>query len=239
MGGLRLRRIALQYSGQYILNLQNEEEINAYMQFIFGDEMKTRVNTQWNTLSFTDGSNPSLLQVEPAPVAGEGNYLIGTGAIPPLYAFRDVISKQNIYGAECQIQHQSYILPLMHEGGLVMRGRHFENLPQYSGSALTLELDIINESVFYADREPNVCNNQPWVALSNGFQFRNFGGKDADTNVPQHYGPMFYPDSVAVPGCNINDAIPSNYYYGDVEITVTYIIAALIQNSNGMVELQI
>jgi len=225
MGGLRLRRILLQYSGQNIINLQNEEEIDAYMQFTYGDEMKTKVSTVWNTLSATDGSNPSLLV--------NGGYLVAGGGG---YVFADnIASAPNVYGGSTQIEHQTYILPLMHEGGKVMRGRHFENLPQYSGSALTLELDMINQSTFYSDREPNQVAALG-VPVGNWF-LNDFGGKDADTDVPQLYGPMFL-NTAAFPN-RVQTAYPANYSYGDVEITVTYIIAALVQNSNGMVELQI
>ena len=219
-GGLRLRRILLQYSGQNIINLRSEEEIDSYMQFIYGDSMKTKVGTIWPTLSATDGSNPS--RWIPYLKASAGDWIIdGT-----------VQSQINEDAACVKIEHQTYVLPLMHEGHKVMRERHFENLPQYSGSALTLELDMINKSTYYADRTPSVAQStaSPWMAADRG-------GYDATDVCAQKYGPMSY-SSVNTPN-TIGDCILEDFYYGDVEVTVTYIIAALLQNSNGMVEMQI
>ncbi len=222
-GGLRLRRILLQYSGQNIINLRSEEEIDSYMQFIYGDSMKTKVGTVWPTLSATDGSNPS--QWIP--------YLKASGGPPSDFIIDGtIVSQPNVDGACVKIEHQTYVLPLMHEGQKVMRERHFENLPQYSGSALTLELDMINQSNYYSDRTPNVAQS-----TAAAWMLSDRGGHEASDLCVQKFGPMFY--SGTGPPNTIANCTPANYYYGDVEVTVTYIIAALLQNSNGMVEMQI
>lgn len=221
-GGMRLRTMRLAYSGQNIVNLQSEAEIDAYMQFIFGDNMKTKVNSVWGNRSQYDGSNPipSSRILDP----NGGALLVGANVARTL--------PYNHCGL-AQIEDQIYIIPLMHDGKQVMRERHFENLPQYSGSALTLDLSIAHETNWYSQRGPNVkgTNADPGSISC----VPTLGGNHADINVPQKYGPMIH-----VAGAeNIAGNIPAAARWTEFEITVTYIIAALIQNSHGMVELQI
>lgn len=213
-GSLRLRNLLLQYSGQNIIQLRTEEEIDSYMQFIYGDSMKTKVGTIWGTASAVDGDNPATIT----------DYI--STANPP--AFVGSVQSSTNYAAACaQIEHQSYVIPLMHNGKKVMRERHFENLPQYSGSALTLEFQLINESNYYADRQPAMSSTANW-------QSQGAGGLDRSSLCPQKFGPMFYNATGT-----LASGTPANYYYSKVEVTITYIIAAVLQNSAGMMELQI
>jgi hypothetical protein len=243
-GSLRLASVNLQYSGQNIIQLRNEEELDSYMRYCYGDDMKTRVKTVWGTRGATDGSNPKSLfkpqihglpvEVEYAAQAAAANIAVGRGP-------------NSNHDVGIEIEHQTYVLPLMHNGCDVMRKRHFENLPQYSGSALTLEFDVLNKSTYYADRAPATpgsaaagsnFNTDGGQALGGGPAPANgnivFGGESLPPNCPVKYGPMWDSETH-----HKNDGMLANYYYKRVEVTVTYIIAALVQNSGGMVELQI
>ena len=121
----------------------------------------------------------------------------------------------------------------MHNGDQVMRHRHFENLPHYSGSTLSLQFTVDNP-IFKAAPYPNV--NQ----IDAGDP-----GKDVPRNMDQEFR-----DIRAVRSVNQNTnnagAIIINRGTGDlglnitrVELQVTYVVAALLQSTNGVVELQL
>ena len=227
MGSLRLAKLKLQYSGQNIVNLSSEEEVDSFMQYIYGDDMKTKVSTIWQNRSATSGSNPPLSDkiVMPNPAVNAASEF-AAGIFPQTMNS----------GAECEVEHQTYIIPLMHDGESVMRGRHFENLPQYSGSALTLEFDTINSTNYYSNRSPN-SKATGGVAATAAKTWASgvFGGNPKSAHVAQKIGPMSYATGPAT----VAETYPAGAYYSQLEVTVTYIIAGLIQNSNGMVELQI
>lgn len=216
--GLRLRTLRLSYSGQNIVNLTTEAELDSYMQFIYGDNMKTRVSSVWSNRSSAEGNNK---------VANA--YLLKADGTDVDVAVKSLLKPQ------CGIAHledQIYIIPLMHDGKQVMRERHFENLPQYSGSALTLDFTVANEAYWYADRQPNTKGRADGVTLATS---RDMGGDYMNINEPQLLGPGIVP---AADKILLTDSYPDKHF-SEVEVTVTYIIAALVQNSHGMVELQI
>ena len=191
--------------------------------------MKTRVTTVWGTRNASEGGNPRTLTTPNnyREVPGEVTRIVADAAVFNINANAPSVDVDT----NVEIEHQTYILPLMHNGKAVMRERHFENLPQYSGSALTLEFEVLNLSNYYADRRPatfGLLAASPLTANS------KLGGESSSVNTVQKYGPMFDFESNLV-----TSSYYRGYYYGRVEVTVTYIIAALVQNSGGMVELQI
>ena len=229
-GSLRLDSVNLQYSGQNIIALKSQEEIDAYMRYCYGDDMKTRVRTIWGTRGASDGSNPKS-HFAPSVLDGlinEATYYVDNVGVSEIATAKVPNSNAN---TDVEIEHQTYILPLMHNGCDVMRKRHFENLPQYSGSALTLEFDVLNKSTYYADRFPNTPGA---IGAATTMAAGTLGGENTSSFRPLHYGPMWDGHTA-----DVNGGIGVDYYYKRVEVSVTYIIAALVQNSGGMVELQI
>lgn len=202
LGGLRLHKLNLTYSGQNIIRLETEEELNSFMKYIYGDDMKTRARTQYPSIQPTDGSNRK----------------IGFPAAPGVPTFLE---------NDCEIEHQTYIIPLMHDGEKVFRERHFENLPQYSGSALSLKFGVVNGAYFYSEREPATFGD------TTDFNDTNSKGGDARSALNRR---ILQPQLTPNTGPAYDTSV---IRFTTVEVTITYVMAALLQNSNGMVEIQL
>ncbi len=201
---LPLKALRLQYSGQSIFDAHTKDQLESFYKEIFHDDLTTEI-AGWNeTVTMFDGDGTAIESDNNHPERK------GIRWVAPLHC-----------------------IPLMHNGDQVMRHRHFENLPHYSGSTLSLQFTVDNP-IFKAAPYPNV--NQ----IDAGDP-----GKDVPRNMDQEFR-----DIRAVRSVNQNTnnagAIIINRGTGDlglnitrVELQVTYVVAALLQSTNGVVELQL
>ena len=114
LGSARLNALSLTYSGQNIIRLTNETELDTFMKFIYGDDMKTKITSLYPSAQPTDGSNPSNFHAYTA------NDDAATAWAPA------AVTSQDNPNPEVEIESQTYIIPFMHDGGKVFRERHFQ-----------------------------------------------------------------------------------------------------------------
>lgn len=118
-----------------------------------------------------------------------------------------------------------HMIPLMHNGNAVFRYRHFENLPHYSGSTLSLKF--------------KVGDPQFTPAPYNGSNA--ISGTDLIASTTRVIEDDITAKTRTIAGAALNN--PSLYSTVQeverVEVTVTYVVASLLQSTNGVVELQL
>lgn len=201
-GSLPINYLRLQYSGQNIIYLQSQEEIRSYMQSVFGDDMEVKVNTCWTT---ADNSN--------------GDRIDWSGGAAD--------SRPSDKFGGCTQVCPIHFIPLMFNGYKVAKGKHFENLPQYSGSTLSLDFKYTNPD-YYA-------NTLPSFGGASGQAGKRGGSVISGDSVRICNYPAKKAALAAAAGFELDDASP----YNEIEVKVTYVIAALLQNQNGVFELQL
>lgn len=257
-GSMLLNGILLQYSGQNIINLASYEEIMAYMRHIYGgDELETYVEAPFENLDMSTGvigHSKDIFGFEPTLSAGTFAVVGRVGAAAGGDGRPEVQSAGN--PPPGRKRDQIYLLPLMHNGKQCFKERHFENLPQYSGSSLTLQLDVCQDSLWKCHRAPA---GMAWSgAAEDGPPDRTpfnigktaapvaggiAGGEICNASCEMSVPPMFVsyniiPDDYAAATNDNSNGIHTKIYT-EFEVTITYYIASLLQNANGMVELQI
>lgn len=198
-GSLPLSSLRLQYSGQSIFDAHTEDQLNAYYKFIFCDDLITDIPTVPQHLSIRDGE-----------------------------AVTELLSNQP--DRVC-ILHNSplHLIPLMHNGNSIFRFRHFENLPHYSGS--TLSLQFTPELPKYK-ANPYPSHSNPTVVTT--------GGAERATNLDLlHSGAAMTKRTIATGAITAPALWGADLDFDRVEVSVTYVVAALLQSTNGVVELQL
>ncbi|MEE8403649.1 MAG: hypothetical protein V3R93_07840 [Candidatus Hydrothermarchaeaceae archaeon] len=201
---LPLSTLRLQYSGQSIYDAHSRDQIDAFNKEIFHDDLNTDVGGWAENLSLHSSD-------------GTGAFALG----------------QNSPNEKGIRWHTPlHCIPLMHNGDHVMRHRHFENLPHYSGSTLSLRFTV-EDPIFRS--APYECSKP----ISNATQ---------DIGVPSNMDQEFQNgfDSVRAvrsitqsTNAASNAIISPSLTFNRVELQVTYVVAALLQSTNGVVELQL
>lgn len=259
-GSMLLNGILLQYSGQNIINLGSYEEIMAYMRHIYGgDELETYVEAPYENLDLSTGSIGHSKDIFAFPPTLDPTFAVrGDVGVALDGAGRPVINRAG-NPPPGRKRDQIYLLPLMHNGKQCFKERHFENLPQYSGSSLTLQLDVCQDSLWKCHRAPtgNVWNNPVGAgvdAAPSRAQFNRTktaapvaggfsGGEICNAACEMTVPPMFVAyNTIEAAYAAITDNNANGIHtkiYTEFEVTITYYIASLLQNANGMVELQI
>lgn len=231
---LALDSIRLQYSGQNIIQLNSKKEIDAYMKFIYGDDF-----TYYSTAPLP---NPSASCGTSTALDVDYTGSVADAAVALLAARTTLVhnSQTRGYGKR---KGQIYLLPLMHNGRQVFQERHFENLPQYSGSTLTLEITALDDTPYQTPFEPAT----PWTGAVAATNAANARFKDAGTlyNTIIGGGALNPTIDVPIPPIDVltQEAEADNVFnivmYDRYEVIISYYVASLLVNSNGMVELQI
>ncbi len=123
-----------------------------------------------------------------------------------------------------------HVIPLMHNGDSVFRKRHFENLPHYSGSTLSLRFKV----------EDPIFKSAPF-ANANDAQVGATANDTIPRNMDQEFKDFGAVKTVTQGGLLAASAAKhtAEQTINRVELQVTYFVAALLQSTNGVVELQL
>lgn len=241
-----LNYLRLQYSGQNIFLAQNAQELDLFYKQIYGNDLKVYVPA-CNGARSVVSSQGSLTF---SPQAGE--IAAGSTATTDTVNFPDQ--------ATLYLENQTYNIPLMHDGKRVFDQKGFENLPHYSGSTLSLDFGIEDKpraSYGYtrADTGVRTSNVKPSTAplsaitpnapstFSGGAYRHVASDSDGGQNMTQRvYGNAS--DSTNPERYNTCVDWFKSYYSGasgesQAIVTITYIVSALLQSTNGIVELQL
>ena len=120
-----------------------------------------------------------------------------------------------------------HLIPLMHNGNHVFRHRHFENLPHYSGSTLSLRFKVAPTPEYYPSPYGGDHVNPGAEASAISPKSINHIKHDKGGGSAQLF-------DTAAKGIKFQDVTARR-----VEVQVTYIVASLLQSTNGVVELQL
>lgn len=209
-----LKTLRLQYSGQSIYDAHSHEQILAFNKFVFCDDLNTLVPSWPRTMNMSVVTNKDT-SVTPQ--------LDGNATAGPIDTINlQVNNDPQSLGIDWEVP--IHVIPLMHNGDFVFRKRHFENLPHYSGSTLSLRFTVDTPKCYARGyQQGNVPNVRSLIA--SGLQPSS--DPITRTNTPA--------GALANPQETINGAVQVNR----VEVQVTYVVAALLQSTNGVVELQL
>jgi len=198
---LPLEELRLQYSGQSIFDAKSRDQLEAFYKFIFCDDLIT-------------------------PIAGINQPRNLTTSDAAMVAAN--INKPDRKGIRWQAP--LHMIPLMHNGNNVFRDRHFENLPHYSGSTLSLKFKVL-DPLFGA--APYANNEDPTSPTSNE--------TEQPINLDQIFSHNIATQTDTIPGDTDGDPakLSAVKEIKQVELQVTYVVAALLQSTNGVVELQL
>ncbi len=122
-----------------------------------------------------------------------------------------------------------HMIPLMHDGNSVFRHRHFENLPHYSGSTLSLRGKLTKFPIY----KTAPYANDALIASS-----------DAPLNMDQEQSTGSATNLATVQAALTPDVSPMRIQTipketRRIELLITYVVASLLQSTNGVVELQL
>lgn len=238
-----LNYLRLQYSGQNIFLAQSAAELNTFYKQIYGNDLKMYVPCCNSARSVIATQGFETFD----PQLGEDGTGSGTGVN---------------YPDQCTVflENQTYNIPLMHDGKRIFDERGFENLPHYSGSTLSLDFGIEDrprgtfgctrgdtglQTEFVKasnDTIGNITVNRASSNSSGGFRHC-----PSDPNGGLNMTQRVYGDET--------DAVNTELYSGAVDwfktfyngqngesqaiVTITYLVSALLQSTNGIVELQL
>lgn len=245
--------LRLQYSGQTIFLAESSEQLDLFYKQIYGNDLKVYVPTINNarcvvTTEYGYTANPH---------SGAGKTK-NTSILTTNYP-----DAQKMY-----LEHQSYNIPLMHDGRRVFCETGFENLPHYSGSTLSLDFGIEDQprckygitnagaGVSADDILTDKLSDRPTISESNGgncFGHRDLPSEDYQGGAGMTQMVTGNPTMAATVDTE-NTTDPNRYNTGvswgtkfyngasgqsRATVTVTYVISALLQSTNGIVELQL
>ena len=209
---LPLSTLRLQYSGQSIFDAHTRDQLDAFYKEIFCDDLITEIAGWPSTGSVYQG-------ITTLPTTADNNpENRGIRWVAPLH-----------------------LIPLMHNGDSVLRRRHFENLPHYSGSTLSLQFtveDPIYKAAPYAninDVSTSAANNDPLRNLDQEFSNRSVVGSTGAYDEWRAVKSL----TVASGAIGTQAELTNEQTINRVELQVTYMVAALLQSTNGVVELQL
>lgn len=244
MDCLHLDAIQLQYSGQNIVQLNTKKEIDTYMKFIYGEDMSFYTQTPLPTGNAACGTY-SVYGQDFFGSSADGDTLVASINAGKTNVIYNPLTRG--YGMR---KGQLYLIPLMQNGRSVFQDRHFENLPQYSGSTLTLNLRVLDDVPYKIPYEPgapcaSAAANAVFGAetsLTFGVTTATmFGGAPLNPNTDTPIPPLLNQAAINTPpgGGTISGQPLKILKYTRYEVFISYYIASLVVNSNGMVELQI
>lgn len=239
--------LRLRYSGQTIFLAETESQLSLLYKQIYGNDLKTFVpacNSARSVLASTVNATTSGFSANTARVS----VVAGDCTNGP--------DQSKLF-----LEQQTYNIPLMHDGKRVFDQKGFENLPHYSGSTLTLDFGIEDRPrAMYSNNDANcgVPSNRATLATAatvplpdkptegNGGAYRSLRSGDVNGGANMTQYVTGDPTAAAAAAALTNTCAKYGTTFFDgpsgessAVVTITYVVSALLQSTNGIVELQL